>query len=50
MRNPHENYLNFEMEVTSILQSAVFELSNEDKVLVIKNQLGREGLNSYKHS
>ena len=36
--------LNFEMEVTNMLETKTSELIDEEKALVIKNWLGREGL------
>ena len=36
--------LNLEMEVANVLQAKVDDLNYEEKVLVIKNWLGREGL------
>ena len=36
--------LNFKMEVTNILQMKMYELTEEEKVPIIKNWLGREGL------
>ena len=36
--------MNFDMELFNILQSNVYELSEEEKVPVIKYWLGQEGL------
>ena len=36
--------LNFEMEVANILQPKAYDLNDEEKVSIIKNWLGREGL------
>ena len=36
--------LNFEMEVANVHQAKVYDLYDEEKVPVIKNWLGREGL------
>ena len=38
--------LNFEMEVMNILEIKAYELTDEEKVPVIKNWLGREGLHN----
>ena len=43
----HDRYtelINFEMEVTNILEMKAYELNDEEKVTVIKNWLGRKGL------
>ena len=38
--------LNFEMEVENVLQAEAYDLVDVENVLVIKNWLGREGLQS----
>ena len=40
----HVKLLNFEMEVASVLQAETYDLSEEGKVAIIRNWLGREGL------
>ena len=40
----YSELLNFEMEVTKILETKSYDLTNEKKVLVIKNWIDREGL------
>ena len=35
---------NFEMEVTNIVKTKPYELTDEEKVPIIKNWLGKEGL------
>ena len=35
---------NFEMEVANVLQVKAYDLNDEDKVTIIKNWLGQEGL------
>ena len=42
--------LNFEMDVTNVLQVYAYDLNDEEKVHIIKNQLGREGYNLYRLS
>ena len=44
---PEDRYvelLNFDMEVMSILETRVYELTDEEKVSVIIHWLGQEGL------
>ena len=36
--------LNFEMEIMNTLQTRASEVNNDEKVCIIKNWLGREGL------
>ena len=36
--------LEFEMEVANLLQAKAYNLNDEEKVLIITNWLGREGL------
>ena len=40
----HVDLLDFKMEVTNILQTKMYEMTEEEKVLIIKDWLVREGL------
>ena len=44
--------VNFEMQITNILETKLYKLMHEEKVPVIKNWYGQEGMQliQYKHS
>ena len=44
MLDMYVKLMNFEMEVTNILETKAYKLIDEEKVPVIRNWLGQEGM------
>ena len=44
MQDRHVELLNFEIEVKNILETKAYDLTNKEKLPLIKNWLGWEGL------
>ena len=44
VQDRYDELLNFEMEVTNILETKAYKFTHEEKITVIKNWLGQEDL------